>query len=79
MALGLSTYQWNNNIKSVVLLAAFPFLLLLLLGIVFYATGWASLDPQGLVDHRLFVSLGLDARDVLTRTPWDLAQAGLER
>lgn len=35
-ALGLSTYRWNNNLKSILLLVAFPALLLLLLGALFY-------------------------------------------
>ena len=39
-ALGLSTYRWNNNLKSVLLLAAFPFLLLFLLGALFYIYTW---------------------------------------
>jgi heat shock protein HtpX len=52
--LGLSTYRWNNNFKSMVLLAAFPLLLLTLFGGVFFvfglftlgsADGSSSLDP----------------------------------
>ena len=39
-ALGLSTYRWNNNLKSILLLAAFPFLLLLLLAILVYLAAW---------------------------------------
>jgi heat shock protein HtpX len=38
-ALGLTTYRQNNNIKSIVLLAAFPLLLLALLGGIFFAFG----------------------------------------
>jgi heat shock protein HtpX len=38
-SLGLSTYRWNNNLKSGLLLAAFPFLLLLLLGGTFFVFG----------------------------------------
>ena len=38
-ALGLTTYRLNNNIKSTVLLLAFPLLLLALLGVVFFAFG----------------------------------------
>jgi heat shock protein HtpX len=37
--LGLSTYRWNNNIKSILLIAAFPFLLLALLGAIFFVFG----------------------------------------
>lgn len=39
MALGLTTYRWNNNIKSMFLLGAFPLLLLGLLGGIFFAYG----------------------------------------
>ncbi|HUK06294.1 MAG TPA: M48 family metallopeptidase [Stellaceae bacterium] len=34
--IGLSAYRWNNNIKSTLLLAAFPFLLLLFLSVLVY-------------------------------------------
>ncbi len=34
-AVGLQTYIWNNNLRSIFLLAGFPFLLFLLL----YAVG----------------------------------------
>lgn len=37
--LGLTTYRFNNNIKSILLLAAFPFLLLLLVAVIFYFVG----------------------------------------
>ncbi len=37
--LGLSTYRWNNNLKSILLLAAFPLLLLVLLGGIFFLFG----------------------------------------
>ncbi|TAL37307.1 MAG: peptidase M48 family protein [Alphaproteobacteria bacterium] len=37
MAAGLATYQWNNQIKSVLLLAGFPFLLLLMVWAFFFA------------------------------------------
>jgi heat shock protein HtpX len=43
--LGLSTYRWNNNIKSIILLALFPALLLGLLGGIFYAFGFVYADP----------------------------------
>jgi heat shock protein HtpX len=49
-ALGLSTYRWNNNLKSILLLAAFPLLLLLLLGALVYIYAWGFLaDYEGLV------------------------------
>ncbi len=37
--LGLTSYRWNNNLKSVLLLAAFPALLLGLVGVIFLAVG----------------------------------------
>jgi heat shock protein HtpX len=36
MTIGLSSYRWNNNIKSLLLLAVFPFLLLLFVTALFY-------------------------------------------
>jgi heat shock protein HtpX len=36
MTIGLSSYRWNNNIKSLLLLAVFPFLLLLFLTALVY-------------------------------------------
>ena len=49
-ALGLSTYRWNNNLKSLLLLAAFPFLLLLLLSALVYIAAWGFLtDYDGVV------------------------------
>jgi heat shock protein HtpX len=58
-AIGLSTYRWNNNIKSLALLAAFPFLLLLLLAILAYGFAWVLADPRGLIDPRNFATYGL--------------------
>ncbi|MEZ0224708.1 MAG: M48 family metallopeptidase [Alphaproteobacteria bacterium] len=37
MAAGLATYQWNNQIKSIILLAGFPFLLVLMVWAFFFA------------------------------------------
>jgi heat shock protein HtpX len=49
-ALGLSTYRWNNNLKSILLVAAFPLLLLLLLGALVYIFAWGVLtDYDGVV------------------------------
>lgn len=39
--LGLTSYRWNNNAKSVVLLALFPLLLLALVGAIFFLFGLA--------------------------------------
>lgn len=43
--LGLTTYRQDNNIKSTALLLAFPFLLLALLGFIFFFVGAFS-DPR---------------------------------
>ena len=46
-ALGLQTYIWNNNIRSIMLLIGFP---ILLLGMVFFLTLgmiWAGMLPPG--------------------------------
>jgi heat shock protein HtpX len=64
--LGLTTYRQNNNIKSMVLLALFPVLLLTLLGFIFFFSGLAT-DPRALFySFDLYPVLG-------TGTPLDLA------
>jgi heat shock protein HtpX len=58
-ALGLSTYRWNNNLKSILLLAAFPFLLLLLLSALVYLYAWGFLtDYRGTVRPGAFGTYG---------------------
>jgi len=60
--LGLSTYRWNNNIKSVLLLAAFPFLLLLLLSVLFLvASEYFYTDRAGTISRAIFQSYGVDS------------------
>jgi len=46
-ALGLTTYRWNNNTKSVLLLCAFPLLLLGLLAGVFFVYGLLVAGGEG--------------------------------
>ena len=59
-ALGLSTYRWNNNIKSMLLLAVFPFLLLTLLGGIFYLYGaFYAHYSGGVVSPYLFANFHL--------------------
>jgi heat shock protein HtpX len=73
--LGLSTYRWNNNIKSFVLLAGFPFLLALLLGGIFFAFGLISQSQEGTAIDA-FETFGLNP--VLgTATPIDLALSAI--
>jgi heat shock protein HtpX len=58
-ALGLSTYRWNNNLKSILLLAAFPLLLLTLLGALVYIYAWGALtDYDGVVRGGFYVGQG---------------------
>ena len=45
--LGLTTYRWNNNIKSILLLLAFPLLLAALLGGIFFLFGLFTIGSQG--------------------------------
>lgn len=75
--LGLSTYRWNNNIKSMILLALFPVLLLALLVGIFYTFGFIYADPtSGAVNPVLFASFGL-TRVTDTSRPQDFALAAL--
>ncbi|HUY67836.1 MAG TPA: M48 family metallopeptidase [Alphaproteobacteria bacterium] len=60
--LGLSTYRWNNNLKSILLLGLFPFLLLALLGGIFFAFGWVygqQPGAYGAINPYMFQSFGL--------------------
>jgi heat shock protein HtpX len=45
--IGLSGWRWNNNLKSILLLAAFPVLLVALLGGIFYVFGLFTIPPPG--------------------------------
>lgn len=51
--LGLSTYRWNNNIKSMLILALFPCLLVALVAIFFGIIGFVNVTPEGYVDPKL--------------------------
>src|SRR5215831_19284176 len=73
--LGLSTYRWNNNVKSFLLLAGFPFLLALLMGGIFFIFGLFTAGPEGRVVDA-FEILGLNP--VLgTATPLDLGLSAI--
>jgi len=71
--IGLSTYRWNNNLKSILLLAAFPLLLAALLGGIFLVFGLLTIGPPGSIQYfDPFQSFGLNP--VLgTGTAGDLA------
>lgn len=68
--LGLTTYRQNNNIKSMVLLAMFPVLLLALLGFIFFFVGEFSNSRQAFYAFDLYSVLG-------TGSPLDLALAAI--
>ena len=58
--LGLSTYRWNNNLKSIILLALFPFLLMALVGALLYAFGFVNADPiNHIVNPMAYVMLNV--------------------
>jgi heat shock protein HtpX len=71
--IGLSSYRWNNNLKSVLLLAAFPLLLAALLGGIFFVFGLLTIGQPGSVQYfNPFEAFGL--QPVLgTGTAGDLA------
>jgi heat shock protein HtpX len=76
-ALGLTTYRSNNNIKSILLLLAFPGLLLALLGGIFFVFGLFAVHSQ---DRFAAVDPfhGLGIQSVLgTGTPADLALSAI--
>jgi len=75
-SLGLSTYRWNNNLKSMLLLAAFPALLLGLIWAFFWIMGMGSADADGFVDPRLLPTLGLPFSSAAI-TPLALANEGV--
>ena len=56
--LGLTTYRQNNNIKSAVLLALFPVLLLALLGFIFLFVGVFSDSREPFYTFGLQSALG---------------------
>lgn len=61
-ALGLSTYRWNNNLKSILLVTAFPFLLLLLLAVLVYLAAFFFLsDRYGEMARYHFLEFNLDS------------------
>lgn len=70
--LGLTTYQWNNNIKSMLLVALFPCLLIGLVGAFFWIVGAMGVSPEGYVSPALASSFGF-APSAMPRTPLDFA------
>src|ERR1700688_1060276 len=77
--LGLSTYRWNNNIKSILLLLLFPFLLLALLGGIFLVFGFIYANqPEagGLISPYVYTSFHLTPVNG-TFSPLDFAEAAV--
>ncbi len=79
-ALGLSTWRWKNNIKSVFILSAFPFLLLGILWGIIYVSGYLNLTTGGRIDPIFLADVGFGQSSFdFTRfngaapTPYDLA------
>jgi heat shock protein HtpX len=74
-ALGLQTYIWNNNIRSVLLLIGFP---VLLIGMVFFLTLgmiWSGLLPSGYdyggaVPFALHLMIGAAPLAILVSAVW---------
>src|SRR5260221_14106012 len=61
-AVGLQTYIWNNNIRSVLLLAGFPVVLLGMIFILELGMLWSGLlPPQGSASADMAYALGLMA------------------
>lgn len=59
---GFSAYVWNNQLKSVLLLAGFPLLLVLMLGAFFFCLDLASMNQMASVDHAAQAALAGIAR-----------------
>ncbi|MGE4352359.1 MAG: M48 family metalloprotease [Bdellovibrionales bacterium] len=57
--LGLSTYRWNNNLKSILILALFPCLLVGLVWLFFFLVGMMQETPQGYVPARTAYAYGI--------------------
>lgn len=56
-ALGLSSWRWNNNLKSILLLAAFPALLLAIVAGIFCVAGYVNLGTRGFVDRSFLAEI----------------------
>ena len=59
-AVGLQTYIWNNNLRSVLLLAGFPVLLLGMIFVLELGMLWSGLlPPQGSASADMACSLAV--------------------
>ena len=59
--LGLTTYRRSNNFKSILLLAAFPLLLLGLMGGIFFAFGLFASGQRGPYGYSPFQAFGIES------------------
>jgi heat shock protein HtpX len=75
-SLGLTSYRRSNNFKSVLLLAAFPALLLTLMGGIFFAFGLLMGHPQDPYAANPFQMFGI-ASVLGTGSPADLAVSAI--
>lgn len=73
--LGLATYRWNNELKSIVILAAFPALLIGLVWLFFLIAGYSNASPQGVLHPHTALALGVQLPPG-PASPFDLANEG---
>ncbi len=71
---GLATWRWNNNIKSIAILAAFPALLLLLFWCIIYTFAAFTADPHGMAPPDLAQMLGIGSHAM---APLEIARLAL--
>ncbi len=55
-SIGLKTYIWNNNIKSIILLLAFPILVYFLVWLLFAVFGFFSINSPQLIPEHLIIA-----------------------
>jgi heat shock protein HtpX len=75
---GLSTWQWNNNVKSIILLLAFPFLLLGIMWGIFFVSGYLNLTPNGRIDPNFLAALGFMGMSAFSGSPAGAPQTPLD-
>lgn len=72
---GLATWRWNNNIKSVLLLASFPVMLLVLFWGIIFTFAFFTADPSGMTAPDLVQMLGISPQSPLP--PLEIARLAL--
>ncbi len=71
---GLATWRWNNNIKSIAILAAFPALLMLLFWCIVFTFAVFAADPNGMAPPDLTQMLGVGTQPL---PPFEVARLAL--